>query len=260
MTAATDHLLIATDRYDYSTVSWDAEKGTVRNERQAADVADRFLRDATCGPKYLSDPAGRMLAMHVYEGMLLLIPLLQQTEPKVGRKKVVDPDKIGNLEEHTPIRLQELKILDIAFLYGTKNPVVAILHRDGRLDCTQLVTYEVVKVGGVCELKEWDIKHDNLNELATTLIPVQDPIGGVLVLAETCVDYIPPTEKGTVITKALADTLEFGAWGFIDGQRILLSDKLNQLKVVLLEVDRKGAISGIKMETIGKVIISYPPL
>lgn len=152
--ATTDHLFITTDHHDYFTVSWDSERDTIRNERVAQDVADKFLRDAVSGPRYLADPGGRMLGLQVYEGLFLAIPLVAPNKKQKMRKapgaRAVGPEVVGNMDEHTPIRMKELNIVDITFLYGTVNPVLAILHRDGKPDTAQLATYEIVGTGAAC--------------------------------------------------------------------------------------------------------------
>lgn len=248
----TDHLLIATDRYDYLTISWDATRGTVQNERKAQDVSDRFLRDAPHGPIYLSDPAGRMLGLHVYEGLFLAIPMILPTL-KSGRKKQIATD-VGNLDEHTSIRMKELKILDMVFLYNTSNPVLAVLHKESGPDCTQIVTYEVVKLGGSCELKEWKIKVSDLEAEANILIPVPGALGGVLVIGEQTVAYV--SENEPVTKRCLPESSVTYTWGIIDGMRFFLGDELGNLKLLWLEVDDDKCICDIKVEKIGKVIFS----
>jgi DNA damage-binding protein 1 len=248
----TDHLFITTDNHDYFTVSWDPERDTIRNEVSAQDVADRFLRDALGGPKYLADPDGRMLGMNVYEGLFLAIPLLQAE--RKGRKK--SGKNLGALEEHCPIRMKELKVVDMAFLYGTDVPVLAVLHTDGKPDTAQLATYQVVKSGGTCELREWEIKSANLEAEAKMLIPVPEPLGGVLVVGEQMVVYLPvPSKQTQSIKRPLPEPTIFQTWGMVDRQRYLVGDEAGKLKMIFLELDEGGNVSDIKVETIGQVRI-----
>ncbi|KAI5795530.1 mono-functional DNA-alkylating methyl methanesulfonate N-term-domain-containing protein [Geopyxis carbonaria] len=244
----TDHLFIATDRFDYLTISWDTNRGTVRNERKAQDVSDRFLRDAPHGPIYLSDPAGRMLGLHVYEGLFLAIPIILPTL-KTGRKKHMAAE-VGNLDEHTSIRMKELKILDMAFLYNTLNPVLAVLHKESGSDCTQLVTYEVVKSGGSCELKEWKIKVSDLEAEANILIPVPGSLSGVLIIGEQTVTYV--SENEPVMKRGLYESSVTYVWGMIDGLRFFLGDELGNLKLLWLEADDDKSVCDIKVEMIGR--------
>jgi DNA damage-binding protein 1 len=248
----TDHLFITTDHNDYFTVSWDRERDTIRNERTAQDVADRFLRDAPGGPRYIADPGGRMLGVHVYEGLFLAIPFV--LAEKKGRRKTTSKGEIGNLDEHSAIRMKELMIIDIAFLYGTDVPVLAILHRDGKPETAQLSTYQVIKSGGVCELQEWEIKHSNLEAAAKMLIPLPESLGGVLVVGEHMVVYLSALgESARTVKSPLVEPTVFQAWGMVDRQRYLLGDEVGKLKMLFLELDEDDKIVHIKVETIGEV-------
>jgi DNA damage-binding protein 1 len=236
-------------------VSWDPERDTIRNEVTAQDVADRFLRDALAGPKYISDPGGRMLGINVYEGLFLAIPLV--TAEGKGRRKSTKGSEIGTLDEHSPIRMKELMVVDMTFLYGTNVPVLAILHKDGKPDTAQLATYQVVRSGGVCELQEWEIKSTSLEAEASMLIPLPEPLGGVLVVGEQMMVYLPvPGGQAQAIKRPLLEPTAFHAWGMVDRQRYLLGDETGNLKMIFMELDEDGNISDIKVETIGQVGIS----
>jgi len=177
-----EHLFICTDRQGYLTVSWDAEQGTIRNERKATDITDQFQRPASCGHLYLKDPGGRMLGLCLYEGLFTAFPLTTARKGRGAKGKApmtANELDIGNLDEHAPIRMKELKVQAMTFLYGTTVPVVAVLHCDSR-DVVHLMTYEVkVPKKGVEEaaLNEWNIKMSNMGLGHKLLIPVPDPIG-----------------------------------------------------------------------------------
>jgi DNA damage-binding protein 1 len=246
----TDHLFVITDKHDYFTVSWDPAQNTIRNEVAAQDVADRFLRDALGGPKYLADPGGRMLGINVYEGLFLALPLLQ-TERK-GRKK--SAKDLGPFEEHCPIRMKELKVVDMAFLYGTDVPVLAVLHTDGNTEIAQLTTYKVVRSGGTCELQEWELKSAQLEAEAKMLIPVPAPLGGVMVVGEQTVVYLPvPSKQTRTVKRPVPQPTIFHTWDMVDRQRYLIGDETGNLTIIFLELDEGGNVSDIKIDTIGKV-------
>ena len=181
----TDHLFIATERYDYFTVSWDHERRTVRNERLARDLSDRFLRNADYGAKYISDPRSRMLGLHIYQGIFTIIPLIQQPKGKKGPKaKLLAPsESVGDMCEPSPIRLQELRVLDIVFL-DTQEPTVAMLYEDG-LNKVHLQIYKVKAPGRGprvrdAELEEIEIDQfdgKDLDPFSKFIIPVPDSIG-----------------------------------------------------------------------------------
>jgi DNA damage-binding protein 1 len=191
-----------------------------------------------------------MLGVQVYEGLFLAIPILQ--EKKSGKRKSTAAVEIGNLDEPAALRLKELPVVDIAFLHGTDLPVLAVLHRDGKPEAAQLSTYSIQRSGGTYELTDWEIKHNNLEAEAKILIPLPEPIGGVLVVGEQVVVYLPPPgEQG--IKRPLYESTIFQAWTMIDRQRYLLSDDAGKLKMLFLELDKDKKIVDIKVETIGEV-------
>lgn len=251
----TEHLFIGTDRYEYFTVSWDADRGTIRNERTARDVADRFLRDARSGPLYLADPGGRMLALHVYEGLVLLLPLLQGAGPG-KRRKSVPVEQIGNLDEHTAVRIKELKVVDMAFVYGTENPMLAVLHRDGQQNTAQIKIYEAIRDGGSLDLKEPErfrrLSEVSLEPEAKMLITIPSPIGGLIIVGEQCIWYNNLT-GGRPVKTPLHDPLIFNAWGRIDDQRYVLGDEVGGLRLMFLDLDDDGVVGSIKIEELGRV-------
>lgn len=249
----TSHLVIATDKQDYFTVSWDSEQGAVRTERSANDVADKFLRDALCGPLYRADPAGRMLGFHVYEGSFLAVQLVT-VDKKVVKKKGVAVPQVGDLQEHSAIRMPNLKVVDVAFLHGEETPVLGVLHRDGNPDCTQFVSYKVINSAGSCEFEKFSLEAKDLEAESKLLLPVAEPMGGVVVIGEAAITYIGGGKENVKI--AIPDPLVVHAWAHVDQQRILLGDELGQLKVLLLEVVN-GQVVGMKLEIAGTVRLTH---
>ena len=56
-----------------------------------------------------------MIGLQLYDGLFKVIPM----------------DMRGQLREAFNIRLEELDVLDIKFLYGCQRPTIAVLHRVG---------------------------------------------------------------------------------------------------------------------------------
>lgn len=173
-----DHIFIATDRYDYFTISWDPTSGSIRNERKATDITDRFQRPSHSGHLYLADPEGRLLGLYLYEGIFTAIPIKRQRTGR-GVKVLIPEDELGNLAEPVPIRLNELRVINLAFLYGTAVPVVAVLYKDSK-NSVHLKSYELnltVKSIKDPEFKEYPIEGKKLDQGANILIPVPTPYG-----------------------------------------------------------------------------------
>ena len=57
--------------------------------------------------------------------------------------QVIPIDDAGQLHEAFNIRLEELTVIDIKFLYGTRQPVVAVLYQDTK-EARHFKTYIVL--------------------------------------------------------------------------------------------------------------------
>lgn len=245
----TDHLFVASDN-NYFTVSWDPVLNKVRNEQTACDVSDRFLRGARCGPLYLADPGGRLLGLHIYQGTFLSIPLAQASKKGKQRKSTkVDDGASRDLDTASPIRFSELDVLDMAFLYETEDPVLAILYNNTNPEELRMKTYEITQNGTA--FSEWHMKATNLEAEPRIIIPVPGPIGGLLVLGTQMVYYFS-LEDVSPLSQALRQLLAFVTWGMIDVQRYLLGDEHGGLHILFLELaDCK--VQSVKVEEIGQV-------
>ncbi|TGZ82422.1 DNA damage-binding protein 1 [Ascodesmis nigricans] len=251
----TAHLLIATEAQDYLTVSWDAERHTIRNERAATDLADQFLRDAECGPLYRADPEGRVLGFHVYEGSLCTIPIVApQKTGKRGRKNQTEK-QIGDLETPEIIRMKQIKVADFVFLDGVDKPTIAVLHRDGATDSTTLESYVIPLKKYSEDLEPWKLEAQNLEVEAKFLIPVSKPMRGVLVVGEQSLTYVTPEDDTVPFKRPFSEASIPTAWGAVDNQRFLLADELGRLKVIFLEVKEEKVVD-IKVENIGETAVA----
>ncbi|KAK6363811.1 DNA damage-binding protein 1, variant 2 [Orbilia blumenaviensis] len=246
-----DHLFIGTDRYEYFTVSWDPSTGTIRNERKAHDITDRFQRPAQGGHLYLADPEGRLLGLYLYEGIFTAIPIKRQSKGR-GRHTQVQEEEIGNLDDPCPIRMNELRVINMTFLYGTNVPVLAVLYSDSR-KMVHLITYEVNVTKRAVkdpEFTEWYIKASSLDHGAKILIPVPGPIGGILIIGEQMVSYFH-SERTAPMKKPLHEPTSFVAYGRVDSERYLLSDELGHLYLLLLVIENNILIN-MRIENLGE--------
>ncbi|KAF3312430.1 DNA damage-binding protein 1 [Orbilia oligospora] len=247
-----DHLFLGTDRYEYFTVSWDSQTGTIRNERKAHDVTDRFQRPAQVGHLYLADPGGRLLGLYLYEGIFTAIPIKRQSKGR-GRHAQLPEAEIGNLDDPCPIRMNELKVINMVFLYGTSVPVIAVLYTDSK-KLVHLITYELNVAKRAVkdpEFAQWGIKANNLDHGAKLLIPVDNPTGGILVIGEQVVSYFHP-ERTVPMKKPLHEPTSFVTHGKIDPERYLLSDELGHLYLLLLIIENNKLIN-MRIENLGEV-------
>ncbi|XP_076940007.1 DNA damage-binding protein 1-like [Bidens hawaiensis] len=228
-----DLLFIATERYKFCVLQWDADAKEVVT-RAMGDVSDRIGRPTDNGQIGIIDPDCRLIGLHLYDGLFKVIPF----------------DNKGQLKEAFNIRLEELQVLDIKFLYGCSKPTIVVLYQDNK-DARHVKTYEV-------SLKDKDFvegpwSQNNLDNGAELLIPVPPPFGGVLIIGEETIVYCSASAfKAIPIRPSITR-----AYGRVDadGSRYLLGD-LSGLLHLLVIVHEKEKVTGLKIELLGETSIA----
>lgn len=132
----TDHLFVGTDQYNYFTLVWDSEKRDIRTARKYVDVSEPSSRESQTPPRCLVDPSGRFMTLEIYEGVIVVIPILEATK-KRGRVSQAasgaDVPAVGELGEPTASRIDELFVRSSAFLHSASNqPWLALLYEDNQ--------------------------------------------------------------------------------------------------------------------------------
>ncbi|KAK6335397.1 hypothetical protein TWF696_002176 [Orbilia brochopaga] len=247
-----DHVFVGTDRNEYFTVSWDPTTGHIRNERKAQDITDRFQRSAHAGTTYCADPGGRLLGLYVYEGIFTAIPIKRQSKGR-GKHIKIPEDELGNLDEPCPIRMDELRVVTMKFLYGTDVPVIAVLFEDSK-NVVHLTSYEVCvsrRAVRDSEFKPWKIKANSLDGGVRFLIPVPTPLGGLITVGEQMITYFSP-DRAQPMKKPLLEPTTFVSYGMIDSQRFLLSNETGYLYLLLLVMNDSNLVN-MRIENLGKV-------
>ncbi|KAJ8548958.1 hypothetical protein K7X08_030924 [Anisodus acutangulus] len=228
-----DLLFIATERYKFCVLQWDAEASEVIT-RAMGDVSDRIGRPTDNGQIGIIDPDCRLIGLHLYDGLFKVIPF----------------DNKGQLKEAFNIRLEELQVLDIKFLYGCPKPTIVVLYQDNK-DARHVKTYEV-------SLKDKDFiegpwAQTNLDNGASLLIPVPPPLCGVLIIGEETIVYCSASAfKAIPIRPSITR-----AYGRVDadGSRYLLGDH-NGLLHLLVITHEKEKVNGLKIELLGETSIA----
>ncbi|KAG6419373.1 hypothetical protein SASPL_121593 [Salvia splendens] len=203
-----DLLFIATERYKFCVLQWDAETGEVIT-RAMGDVSDRIGRPTDNGQIGIVDPDCRLIGLHLYDGLFKVIPF----------------DNKGLLKEAFNIRLEELQVLDIKFLYGCPKPTIVVLYQTLYVSESQ----------------------NNLNNGADLLIPVPPPLCGVLIIGEETIVY-SSAQAFKAIPIRPCITRAYGRFD-ADGSRYLLGDHngLLHLLVITHEKENYGDSQLIKL-------------
>eukprot|EP01135_Chromosphaera_perkinsii_P006121 Nk52_evm1s407 gene=Nk52_evmTU1s407 len=240
---AQDVLFVSTERYRFCVLAYEPSTGEIVT-KAAGDLQDRIGRPIDNGHIGVIDPDCRMFGLHLYDGLFKVIPI----------------NVNGLLTEAFNIRLEELQVLDIKFLYGCAKPTIALLYQDTK-DCRHVRTYEVNL--GEKEFSEGPWSQSNVETAAGMLIPVPMPHGGVLIVGEQTITY----HRGGKNFKSISiKATEMKCFGRIDdnGSRFLLGDHNGKLYVVMLESKSKSgsgsALSGgnsvdLKLEELGETSI-----
>lgn len=228
-----DFLFIATARYKFCVLQWDGETSELIT-RAMGDVSDRIGRPTDNGQIGIIDPECRLIGLHLYDGLFKVIPF----------------DNKGQLKEAFNIRLEELQVLDIKFLYGCPKPTIVVLYQDNK-DARHVKTYEVA-------LKDKDFvegpwSQNNLDNGAGLLIPVPLPLGGVIIIGEETIVYCSANAFKAIPTKPSITK----AYGRVDadGSRYLLSDNAGLLHLLVI-THEKDRVTGLKIEHLGETSVA----
>ncbi|KAF5752708.1 hypothetical protein HS088_TW01G00624 [Tripterygium wilfordii] len=230
---AQDLLFVATERYKFCVLQWDAESSELVT-RAMGDVSDRIGRPTDNGQIGIIDPDCRLIGLHLYDGLFKVIPF----------------DNKGQLKEAFNIRLEELQVLDIKFLYGCPKPTIVVLYQDNK-DARHVKTYEVA-------LKDKDFvegpwTQNNLDNGADLLIPVPPPLCGVLIIGEETIVYCcANTFRAIPIRPSITK-----AYGRVDpdGSRYLLGDHAGLLHLLVI-THEKEKVTGLKIELLGETSVA----
>jgi len=208
-----DNLMILTQRNKFCVLRWNITFQSV-DTVCLGDMKDKLGQQYDGFPIGVADPQLRCFALHLYETVVKIVP---------GDFK----------KEAYPVRIAE-KVRDIQFLEGTAKPTICILYQDNHR-ARHLKTLEIV-------LKEKDVAEgpfhqQNLEQTANMLVPVSQPLGGVLVFAENSITYLNGSAGKSTF---LSQPAHIRAVGKIDddGSRYLIGDHAGRLSILALE--RKG--------------------
>eukprot|EP01041_Mallomonas_annulata_P009800 gene9800-20388_t len=227
-TLVQDVLFILTDRKHFSVLSFDSSSKKLVT-RATGNLRDKVGRDLESGSFGLIDPDNRVIGIFLYEGLMKVISILN-----------------NGLADPFNVRIDELKLIDVKFLYGCLKPTMCILYEDNR-GCRHVKTYVVgVREKELCA-GPW--QQNNVEHGAKIIIPVPSPSGGILLIGQSTLTYLSGTGK----TYALA--MQYGAlssYGSIDtdGSRYLLGDSFGTLFVLVLHRDF-GAVTGLSLDILG---------
>ena len=271
--SSTDHLFIGTDRQLYFTVSWDASTKQLRTETTFVDQAETTARDSQSHDRCSFDPSQRFLCLELFDGILTVVPTVQEHDAK---RKVLPPKEtgaLGTLAEPIPVRIPELAVRAWTWLSvreakrgrggkpKERRPRVGLLFEDSRGS----VHFNIRELeyspglGGeagladflaLMESEDKEVPMPEVDMGASLLIPVPAPVFGVLVLAETSITYVDDESLETMREPMLEATI-WSAWTPVDEHRWLIVDEYGRLYFIMLQVADNNEVEGIGIDFLG---------
>ncbi|XP_048462818.1 DNA damage-binding protein 1 isoform X2 [Rhincodon typus] len=209
--------------------------------RAHGNVQDRIGRPSETGIIGIVDPECRMIGLRLYDGLFKVIPL----------------DRDNKELKAFNIRLEELHVIDVKFLYGCQVPTICFVYQDpqGR----HVKTYEVSLREKEFNKGPW--KQENVEAEASMVIAVPEPFGGALIIGQESITYhngdkylaiAPPAIKqSTIVCHNRVDP---------NGSRYLLGDMEGRLFMLLLEreeqMDGNITVRDLRVELLGETSIA----
>lgn len=224
-----DQLFITTESLQFSVVEYDETNDLVLT-KASGEISDKIGSLADIGQILVIEPEGRMIGLHLYNGLFKVIPINAE----------------GLLQDAYNIRLEEWNIIDMKFLYGTTIPTLVVLYQDQR-QMRHVKTFEVSLNDKEFMQGPWNLP--NVEVRSSLLITLPLPLGGAIIIGEQSIIY----HNGN-ITKSLAmkQTI-MKSYGPIstDFARILLGDYLGRIWLLVLE-NNSTIVTGVNLEYLGQ--------
>ncbi|KAM8940290.1 DNA damage-binding protein 1 [Pelodytes ibericus] len=209
--------------------------------RAHGNVQDRIGRPSETGIIGIIDPDCRMIGLRLYDGLFKVIPL----------------DRDNKELKAFNIRLEELHVIDVKFLYSCQAPTICFVYQDpqGR----HVKTYEVSLREKEFSKGPW--KQENVEAEASMVIAVPEPFGGAIIIGQESITYhngekylaiAPPIIKqSTIVCHNRVD---------VNGSRYLLGDIEGRLFMLLLEkeeqMDGSVTLKDLRVELLGETSIA----
>ena len=227
-------MILTEEHYKLIVLSYNKATGEVVT-RASGEMSDKIARPCEMGMLGCADPECRLLALHMYDAHLKIVP--------------IDAAK-GSLKEAFNLRLDELLVLDMRLLAGCASPTLAVLYEEAR-SARHVKTYTI----GIREkeLRDGPWAQSNLDPGSGILAAVPAPLGGVLVVGEQTVCYLGP--GGPRAAPMRCSVTRCVGRIDADGRRWLLSDHLGVLSLLVLVVGPGSAgVVDLKVEVLGETV------
>ncbi|XP_065222979.1 DNA damage-binding protein 1 [Planococcus citri] len=239
--ATKDLLFLITMRYNAMILQCQGEGENFDIITKAhGNVADRIGKPSENGIIAIVDPLARAIGLRLYDGLFKIIPL----------------DKDNSELRACSIRMEEVEVFDIEFLHGCANPTIILIHQD--VNGRHIKTHEISLRDKEFTKNPW--KQDNIENEASLIIPVPEPICGAVIVGQESILYHNGTTYVAVAPPVIKES-NVCCYARIDakGTSYLLGDMSGHLLMLLLitEENADGTIKvkKPKVEVLGEISI-----
>ncbi|ORX70399.1 hypothetical protein BCR32DRAFT_297364 [Anaeromyces robustus] len=239
----TDLLFLITETNQYCILSYDANNGHIITEF-SGNSNDITRNKSENGQIYSIDPDLRVVALHSYQGLIQILPIQKVLQQYRNNSLSFRKDDTQSFN----LKIKELDVHDIGFLYNCNRPTLAILSREK--EHSFLCTYEIL-----VDKKELDGPKNSteVEHGGKILITLKNPIGGVIVIGEKTITFYENNLNNPYTIPIQDEITHYGQIGE-DDYRYLLSDPLGKIFLLILFVD-SNKFHGMKIEQIGMTTV-----
>lgn len=251
-------LLFTTEKHQIRVLAYDPDRDCLVT-RASGSAASPYRQPSEVGHKLLVAPSGDFIALHCYDGLVRIIPVNER----------------GLFEDAFDVRIAEQRLIDIVFLHPANErvarPTLAVLYIDPRTkDKRHVKTYVVALATKTLEHGPWNLP--NVEDAAEILIPIPQPLGGVVVIGAQTIIYhdglspkvsaplplLPDASLCSLPIQAIPmERCLVTAWCAVEAshKRLLLGDMNGSLHVLVLRVGVDKSVS-MKLERLGAASIA----
>uniref|UniRef100_A0A6Q2ZG30 DNA damage-binding protein 1 n=1 Tax=Esox lucius TaxID=8010 RepID=A0A6Q2ZG30_ESOLU len=207
-----DLLFILTAKYNACILEYKQNGESIDIITRAhGNVQDRIGRPSETGIIGIVDPECRMIGLRLYDGLFKVIPL----------------DRDNRELKAFNIRLEELQVIDVQFLYGCQAPTVCFIYQQSTIVCHNRVDPNGSRY----------LLGDMEGRLFMLLLEKEELMDGAVVLKDLRVELLGETSIAECLT-------------YLDNGVVFVGSRLGDSQLVKLNVDSNDAGSYVAvMET-----------
>ena len=166
------------------------------------------------------------------------------------KQQVIPLDRDNRELKAFNIRMEELNVSDVQFLYGCQSPTIAFIHQDNT--SRHVKTYEISLAEKEFVKGPW--RQDNVESESSILIPVPLPYAGAIIIGQESIVYLNGENKYCAIAPPAIRQSTITSYCKVDASRYLLGDMSGRLFMLILRCE-DDEVRDLKLELLGEITI-----